>query len=77
MTPTDETDMLSGEQLREIRTLAGMSEAEMGRKIGYDQSAVSRLEKGQMKMNPELQAHILGQMLPVLKSIRDGISKWV
>jgi len=42
----DNRRSLIGRRIRERRKLAAMSQAELGRKLGYSHSAISRIELG-------------------------------
>ena len=77
MTLSREEDMLTPAGLTEIRKLSGLDQSEIGRRVGYDKSMISKLERGVRAMPTELQVHILNQMLPVLKEIRDTANKWI
>jgi transcriptional regulator with XRE-family HTH domain len=55
--------------VRVHRHLQNMTQYDLGRKLGLDQSVISKIEKGLMKVSPELQnriASVLGLEKTVL-----------
>jgi transcriptional regulator with XRE-family HTH domain len=58
-------------ELRAMRIKAGLSQAELGRLAGYDDSMISRLESGSREMLRRHQEHlrrVLAEALPADKT---------
>jgi transcriptional regulator with XRE-family HTH domain len=64
---SDET--LIGERLREIRVSRGVKQMDLAKKLGMDQSALSRYERGEMR----LPSSLLAKMAKALNASADEI----
>lgn len=63
MTEKKTCHRLTGDMLKELREMAGWSQAEMGRALGFRQSQICMMEAGQREIPTELFLSIKSRML--------------